>query len=420
MMLKSEIFDKIQFLFETYKFNDHNLHCIIYFNGNANKVILEKALAMTLDVVPILGSQYVENVNEPYWRKEESSSFKEILTFANSKDEFEAFITSKIDVLIGPQVKACLLSSNNDSLCILMNHMVCDAAGFKTYLYLLCSLYSTLLVNPDYKSDCLLDGDRSIKLINRQFSFGDKLKNLLMQRGESNGSIDLNFPMSSGEEIKPFVLMYEVKEDRFLAIKKYSHGHNVTINDITLAAFYRVLYQILAKQDLSISIAVDMRKYLKNKNINALTNLTATAISKIHYEPDDTFDDTVRKVSKEMNLKKKNLIGLNVIVKVSLLFKCFKYKHVKKLLGKGFHNPMIGMTNIGILDSKKLCFRGTSIKNAVMFGSMKYRPYFQLALTSYNNTMTFTVNLYGDLQDKYNMETFFSLLDKELQFFNVK
>jgi hypothetical protein len=24
------------------------------------------------------------------------------------------------------------------------------------------------------------------------------------------------------------------------------------------------------------------------------------------------------------------------------------------------------------------------------------------------------------LQDKYNMETFFSLLDKELQFFNVK
>lgn len=230
----------------------------------------------------------------------------------------------------------------------------------------------------------------------------------------------MNFPMSSGEEIKPFVLMYEVKEDRFLAIKKYSHGHNVTINDITLAAFYRVLYQILAKQDLSISIAVDMRKYLKNKNINALTNLTATAISKIHYEPDDTFDDTVRKVSKEMNLKKKNLIGLNAIVKVSLLFKCFKYKHVKKLLGKGFHNPMIGMTNIGILDSKKLCFRGTSIKNAVMFGSMKYRPYFQLALTSYNNTMTFTVNLYGDLQDKYNMETFFSLLDKELQFFNVK
>ena len=92
--------------------------------------------------------------------------------------------------------------------------------------------------------------ERKVKAIEllEMVGFGDKLKNLLMQRGESNGSIDLNFPMSSGEEIKPFVLMYEVKEDRFLAIKKYSHSHNVTINDITLAAFYRVLYQILNKQ----------------------------------------------------------------------------------------------------------------------------------------------------------------------------
>jgi NRPS condensation-like uncharacterized protein len=63
-----------------------------------------------------------------------------------------------------------------------------------------------------------------------------------------------------------------------------------------------------------------------------------------------------------MNLKKKNLIGLNSIVKVSLLFKCFNYKHVKKLLGKGFNNPMIGMTNIGILDSKKLCFQVLRLK----------------------------------------------------------
>lgn len=415
MIFKSEIFDKLQFLFETYKFNDHNLHCILHFDGNINKTALKKALTMTLNVVPILSSKYVENVKEPYWEKVDSSSFKDILTFVSTKSEFNSFMTSRTNEATGPQVKACLLSSSNkDSLCILMNHMICDAAGFKDYLYLLCSLYCNLLKNPDYKSNYILNGDRSINVINNKFSFKNKFKTLMFQGKESNGFINLNFPMSTSEEIKPFILTHEISEDRFLSIKKYCKNHKVTINDVTLAAFYRALYKILNKNELSISAAVDMRKYLKDKNINALTNFSATVISNITIEPNDTFDDTARKVNSDMNLKKKNFIGLNAFVKISLLFKLFNYKHAKKLLKNGFKNPLIGMTNIGILDSKKLCFEGTQISNAFMFGSMKYKPYFQLALTSYNNIMTFTVNLYGNSKDKENVESFFTLLDKEL------
>ncbi|MCD2349039.1 siderophore synthetase [Clostridium guangxiense] len=414
MIFKSEIFDKLQFLFETYKFNDHNLHCIIHFDGNINKIALKKALAMTLDVVPILSSKYVENIKEPRWEKVDSSSFKDILTFTNTKSEFDTFMTSRTNEATGPQVKACLLSSTKDSLCILMNHMICDAAGFKDYLYLLCSLYSNLLKNSDYTINYLLNGNRSINVVNKQFNFKDKFKALMFQGKESNGFINLNFPMSTAKEVQPFILTHEIPQDRFLSIKKYCKNRKVTINDVTLTAFYRALYKILNKNRLSISVAVDMRKYLKNKNINALTNLSATVISNLTLEPNDTFDDTTKKVNDDMNLKKKNFIGLNAFVKISLLFKLFNYKHVKKLLKNGFKNPQIGMTNIGILDSKKLCFKGTQIINAYTFGSMKYKPYFQLALTSYNNIMTFTVNLYGNSKDKENIENFFILLDSEL------
>lgn len=414
MIFKSEIFDKLQFLFKTYKFNDHNLHCIIHFNGNLNKIALKKALAMTLNVVPILSSKYIEDVKEPYWEKVDSSDFRNILTFVNNKNEFNSFMTSRTNEATGPQVKACLLSSNKDSLCVLMNHMICDAAGFKEYLYLLCSLYSNLMKNPAYTTNHLFNGDRSINVINNKFSFKDKFKTLMFEGKESNGFINLNFPMSSSCEIKPFILTYEIPKDRFLSIKKYCKNNKVTINDITLTAFYRALYKILNKNRLSISLTVDMRKYLKDKNINALTNLSATVISNLTIEADDTFDDTARKVSNNMNLKKKNFIGLNAFVKISLLFKLFSYRHTKKLLKNGFKNPLIGMTNIGILDSKKLYFEGTQISNAFMFGSMKYKPYFQLALTSYNNIMTFTINLYGNSKDKESIENFFTLLDKEL------
>ncbi|WP_234117380.1 siderophore synthetase [Clostridium hydrogenum] len=414
MIFKSEIFDKLQFLFETYKFNDHNLHCIMHFNGNINKTALKKALTMTLNVSPILSSKYVENVKEPYWEKVASSTFKDILTLVSTKNEFNSFITSRINEATGPQVQACLLDSSKDSLCILMNHMICDAAGFKEYLYLLCNLYSNILKNPDYTANYLLNGDRSINIINNKFNFKTKFKTLMFQGKESNGFINLNFPMSTEKEVKPFILTHEIPENRFLSIKKYCKNHEVTINDVTLAALYRAIYKLLNKNQLSISVAVDMRKYLKDKNINALTNLSATVISNLTIEPNDTFDDTALKVNNDMNLKKKNFIGLNAFVKISMLFKLFSYKHAKKLLKNGFKNPLIGMTNIGILDSKKLYFEGTQISNAFMFGSMKYKPYFQLALTSYNNIMTFTVNLYGNLKDKENIESFFILLDEEL------
>ena len=161
---------------------------------------------MMLDIAPILSSKYVENVKEPYWEEVDSSNFKDIITFVNTKSEFDAFITSRTNEAAGPQVKACLLSSNKDSLCILMNHMICDAAGFKDYLYLLCSLYCNLLKNPDYKSNYLLNGDRSINVINNLFSFKDKFKTLMFQGKESNGFIDLNFPMSTSEESQTFYI----------------------------------------------------------------------------------------------------------------------------------------------------------------------------------------------------------------------
>ena len=83
-------------------------------------------------------------------------------------------------------------------------------------------------------------------------------------------------------------------------------------------------------------------------------------------------------------------------------------------MGKNLKNPLICMTNIGILDSEKLIFGNSSIEDAFMCGSIKYKPHFQLALTSFKDSITFSVNLYGNPKDKENIEYFFTLLDKEL------
>ena len=50
----------------------------------------------------------------------------------------------------------------------------------------------------------------------------------------------------------------------------------------------------------------------------------------------------------------------------------------------------------------------------MMCGSIKYKSYFQLALSSSKDSMTFSVNLYGSSKDNEIVEHFFTLLDKEL------
>lgn len=75
---------------------------------------------------------------------------------------------------------------------------------------------------------------------------------------------------------------------------------------------------------------------------------------------------------------------------------------------------MIGMTNIGIIDSDRIIFGKTPIEDSLITGSIKYPPYFQLALTTYNNSITFSVNLYGSKDDMDLIQKFFVLLDNEL------
>ncbi|SMC22082.1 Uncharacterized protein, contains a NRPS condensation (elongation) domain [Clostridium acidisoli DSM 12555] len=417
MRFDAEIFDQVESLFKVTKFNDHQLHCVINFEGKINKDIMKKSIVLMLEVVPILGSSYVTYKGRPYWEKVDASRYKDVIIFTDNEVEFNSFITSKTNKFTAPQMKACVLTSRKDSLSIIMNHMICDAAGFKEYLYMLSDLYSKLIRNSNYSPDYIINGDRSLKRINKQFTLKDKVKALVLQNKESNKNSSYKFPMSEEKETNPFILTHKIPKDRYLLIKEYYKKHNVTLNDVVLAAYYRVLYNMLdldSKSELNIPIMVDMRRNLKDKKFDALYNLSSTAITHIDHNINDNFYDTVVKVNKDMNLKKSKAIGLNGVVKLLVTFGIFNYKLSSYLVEKNLKNPLICMTNIGILDSQRLIFEGTEIDQAFMSGSIKYKPHFQLALSSFKDSITFSVNLYGSSKDKENIENFFTLLDKEL------
>jgi NRPS condensation-like uncharacterized protein len=413
---KAEIFDYLQFLYNTTGFNDHQLHCVIKFENKVNIRIMEKAVTVLTRTVPVLTRVYRHNNGRSYWEDTNEFELSELFKVVDDIEEFEAFTYSKTYEEAGPQIKVCLLQAESDSLSIVMNHMVTDGIGIKQCTYLLSDIYSNLIKNPEFKPENIIDGQRDFRKVLSHIPLWDKFKILFLNNKDNNQSIDYTFPMNAEEKTAPFILTHELIPDRYSSILNYCKKHTVTVNDVMLTAYFRVLSKMLGinGKPLNIPIMIDMRRYLRDKDFSTLTNLASTVIISTTVDAQENFSETLAKVCAEMKIKKNNYLGINPYIKLDTLFRICKGNLAFKILKRSLKNPNICMTNIGVLDSAKLHFEGSPVSNAFVCGSIKYRPHFQMAISSFNGRMTLSVNLYGSLQDRNNISEFFKSIDKEL------
>ena len=60
----------------------------------------------------------------------------------------------------------------------------------------------------------------------------------------------------------------------------------------------------------------------------------------------------------------------------------------------GYTNPYIGMSNIGIVNPDEVTFAGgLAPADAFYSGAIKFKPYMQLALTTFRNEITFSIGV---------------------------
>src|ERR1019366_4634489 len=139
-----------QLLCDVKGFNDHQVHSVLRFEHCPDSEILKKAVISSIEAIPILGTRYIEGAS-PRGTSLNPNDFGRAFVIARTEVEVEEFLGSRVDERLGPQVRVCLLESGPFAVAFKMNHMVCDAAGFKEYLYFLCKIYSKLMTDPEYR-----------------------------------------------------------------------------------------------------------------------------------------------------------------------------------------------------------------------------------------------------------------------------
>ena len=218
--------------------------------------------------------------------------------------------------------------------------------------------------------------------------------------------------------MRPFILTRKLGRERVADLKDLGRAKGATLNDVVLTAYYRCLFQRLALSpgsEAQIPVMVDMRRYLIGVvEFVSLTNLASTVITQLEYRPEERFEGTLVRVKAFMDKKKESNIGLNGFIKLDLMHRILGDRIANRMLMSILKNPLVCMTNVGILDSAQIAFGDLRPRDAFLCGSIKYKPYFQLAISSYDGELTFSINLFGTACDRNRILSFFDEIEAEL------
>ncbi len=411
---KVEAWDTLQHLFKVKNINDHTLHFVATLSEKLDLDRFKQAVNLSADAFPLIRSSFNETKNQSYWEDNgyTTDDMVKILEISNTDKNVNEFICKEIDALNGPQLKIEVIRDDkNDTLCVLMNHMLCDAAGFKEYLYMLSDIYSNMEDSPCYPP--VLMHNRKISQVWNAFSMRDKLK-IMFSKNDMFLLDPAKFELE-GSSSNPFIEIRTISKERFCQIKAYAKKHGATVNDVILTAYMRVLFQIFDRV-VTTTCTVDMRKYLPNGRADGICNLCTNLTCNIGSEIGTEFEQTLIKVKKTMDKEKSNIACVKSINILEKFFDVFPYKLARDIIKKRFTNPLIAFTNIGILDKTRLTFGKVEITKAYMTGSIKYSPYFQLAISTFDDQATLSVNLYGTQSDGNTISLFLDKLVQELNY----
>ncbi len=410
-----EAWDILQHLFKVKKINNHVLHFAAEFSSELNFVRVKQAVHLLADAFPLIRCGFEENdPHRPVWvdKGYTSDDMVFLIETENTARAVQSFLCQEISSEKGPQIKIGIIrSGKSDTLCALINHMLCDAAGFKQVLYTLSSAYTGLGRQTELHIDSMIS-DRSVKQILKKCSLKSRMK-IYCSKSKLNphGNQKFNF---KGDVSSPFIVIKKIPREQFLLLKDYAKKYHASVNDMMLTAFLRVLFRLFG-YTAPLPCAIDLRRFLPKHKAGGVCNLMSNLSCSIGPDLGASFADTLLKVKKKMDVQKNDLGSIRNIICLEKLFDLCPYETAYHLLKKYFSNPPVAFTNIGILDKDKLIFGNCMINDAYMTGSIKYIPIFQLSLTTFDDKATLCVNLYGTQSDRQIITGFLNNFALELQ-----
>ncbi len=327
----------------------------------------------------------------------------------------ESALLQSLDHHAGPRLRICVMrGGEKDTLCIIVDHMICDGAGFKAYLYLLAGIYSAMENGSDGRN--LVDGyptRRDFGQVSQNIGFMRKLG--IVFAGASAPSENPEMRLSLQGDAKDARLARAIMSPAdFIRIRAYAKSRMATVNDLLLTAYARTLRNRTGCCDIVLPCPVDLRRYGKAGQRFGFCNLTSNYFCHLEMRRDAPFDETLSAVSAQMKAQKESDACLKGPLLLHALARVVSRRRLEHVFFKAAGVPVVSFTNLGVMDEDRLAFGAIKPESAFFATALKRPPSFQLSVSTFQDACTMTSSLYANEDDFKRVESFLEEIKSEL------
>ncbi len=415
--LTAELWDKMHYLFRD--FNDRMVHVELNYDFIPDIEALKTVIICAFEKVPVLHSKFVDTKLSTHWEVKPyaiddvfSVSYPE-----NVEDAVEEFLTQYIAPTADIQMKIALfIKDGKSTLCMVENHMCMDGGDLKYFLQAFCENYSKYVTDGISPVD-FRTGSRSYDDVYSGFS---KTEAGVAQRlfKNINAKDNHKFPLTPNNiRDKSFIARKKFSEETFAKLKAKGKELGATINELLLASYFYSVYELAGypKTDkVMISNAIDLRRHMDNVEDKGFTNHTSWMQCAIPERGRDIFETIQYVVRSSNKFKKDKFMGLYGLPLLNFGYNILPHAASEEIIKIGYSNPLMAMSNIGVLKGEHFALAGHEPTDAFMSGAVKYKPFVLLTATTYRNVITLSMCVRGNEEDKKIVNDFFSLMEKNI------
>ncbi len=155
---------------------------------------------------------------------------------------------------------------------------------------------------------------------------------------------------------------------------------------------------------------MDLRRHIKDNSDQGVTNHTAWMQCRVPERGGNIFETLNYVVHSSNQFKEDRFIGLHGLPLLSFGYKILPLAASEEVIKIGYANPLLAMSNVGVLEVDKLALAGHEPVDGFMSGAVKYKPYALLTVTSVRKELTLSMCVRGNDNDRKIVDKFFDLI----------
>lgn len=428
----AEPFELMQYFYR--RSHDPLIRCRIDLPAHIDVSLFKRALKVSATVAPLVFCVFDEDRGA--WVKQECGADDAVsLVSANLTNEhlaneqlasgdhvseddspsLESALLQSLDHHAGPRLRVSVMrGGKGDTLCIIVDHMICDGAGFRDYLYLLAEIYSAMESGSDGRS--LVDGypaRRDFGQVSDNIGLMRKLSIVLAGTSAPSENPEMRLPLQ-GDAKDARLARVVIKQADFVRICAYAKSHKVTVNDLLLTAYARTLRNRTGCSDIVLPCPVDLRRYGKAGQRFGFCNLTSNYFCHLEMRRGESFDEVLIAVAAQMKAQKESDACLKGPLLLHALARVVSRRRLEDAFFKAAGVPVVSFTNLGVIDEARLAFGAIKPENAFFATALKRPPSFQLSVSTFQDACTMTSSLYVNEDDFKRVKSFLEEVKGEL------